>query len=82
MFHSNNSNGDVQAAFKKNRRLRRFDHASRLDATGANRHFFDLARLDGANILEVWIKPTPGFVVGMAHIISEHRLFAANFAYS
>jgi len=57
----------------------RFFYFPGCDATGANSHSLHPARrLDSADFFQVRVPPAPRRVVGVAYVIAEHRLFAAD----
>jgi hypothetical protein len=56
-----------------------YNHAGS-NTAGTHFHAFDLTIfLDGANVLQVWIKSALCQIMGMADIVARHRFFPAYF---
>jgi len=52
-----------------------------LDAIRANYHFLYLTRLQGSYPLQIRIKTTFGYIVGVTDVIAHKRFFATYFTY-
>jgi hypothetical protein len=59
----------------------RFYNPAGFDAIGTDHHSFGPAVLERAHILQVGIESLLGFIVSMADIVADQRLFATNFAH-
>ena len=70
--------GELRAAMELSSR---FHHVTCLDAGGADGHLFNAAVFQGTNVLKVGVEATLVNVVGVAYVVSDHRLFAAYFTH-
>jgi len=63
---------------KRFSRLRGLDDKSRLNAVGADINAFDASLVDRPDPLKVRVEAALGYIVGVTHIVSHQRLFAAD----
>lgn len=57
----------------------RFCHKSGFNAAGTSHNFFNLAVMNRSNTLKIWVKSTFIQIMRMAHIVTDHWFFPANF---
>jgi hypothetical protein len=62
--------------------LQRFGHMSRADAAGTDLDSHDAAVFDSSDLLQVRVPDGAGFVVGVAHIVSEAGAFSTDITFS